>query len=445
MLASGAEPAGKNGRQLVLEQLHVHKTHELIPRSGKVVAFDLDLSLRHALDALAEHHVGYAPLWDSARQEFVTVIACEDFARLLSFVGREAVHGGGAALGRSPDDISLRDVLRMSRPAAPPPIFPSLQPDESLFAAVQAMLTRVLYHLPLVDSGNTPSPASAAASAVAAAAAGASATGGAGATIVHILTPLRVLNCIVNSPMFQSDSVRLLPRLETSPPCVGAHLFSHAECRAPTIANLCAHCGSPNAHRPMPTVSSPLPSLQRMFGERLVDLGMCTMLPTPQSAPAVIAAGHAAAGIGDPSVVVTSLDAAAHGGTQGSGVCVAALAHAPLWHALVLMGQYRCALLPVIDVADSAVVVSAITEERVLAIARSMPHTDLNMPLMRALGAQPPSAGEVCVRATDSLHAVMAALTSRNCERLAVTSDAGQLVGVVTVLDVLKYVCHTAP
>lgn len=217
-MASAAPPVGRSGRQLVLEQLHVHKSHELIPRSGKVVAFDLDLSLRHALDALAEHHVGYAPLWDSARQEFATVVSSVDIARLLAFVGREAAHGVGVILSRSPDETSLRDVLRMSRPAAPPPAFSSLLPDETLFAAVQAMLERVLFHLPLVDSGNTPSPVSAAASAVAAAAAGVSSSGGAGATIVHILTPLRVLNCIVNSPMFQADEVRAEPSPCALPP-----------------------------------------------------------------------------------------------------------------------------------------------------------------------------------------------------------------------------------
>lgn len=158
-------------------------------------------------------------------------------------------------------------------------------------------------------------------------------------------------------------------------------------------------------------------------------------------------AAHAAAGVGEPGAAVGApIDAAAHGGVQGGAVCVAALAHAPLWHALVLMGQYDCASLPVVDFAESAAVVcAALTEERVLAIARSMPHTDLGMPLTRALGAQPPAAGEVCVRATDTLHALMAAFSARNCERLAVTSDAGQLLGVVSVLDVLKYFSRAGP
>ena len=163
------------------------------------------------------------------------------------------------------------------------------------------------------------------------------------------------------------------------------------------------------------------------------------MLTNAHAAVAVLAAAHAAAGLGDGSVAAASIDAAAHGGVQAGAVCVAALAHAPLWHALLLMGQYGCTSLPVIDSLESAMVVSAISEERVLAIARSMPHTDLSMPLTRALGAQPPGAGEVCVRATDTLHVLMAALSTRNCERLAVTNDAGQLVGVVSVLDVLKY------
>ncbi|KAJ1617422.1 hypothetical protein T492DRAFT_1100030, partial [Pavlovales sp. CCMP2436] len=203
---TGTTPGGKSGRQLVLEQLHAHKSHELIPRSGKVVAFDVDLSLRHALEALAEHRVGYAPLWDSARQEFVSVLDGEDFAQLLALLGREAAQGGGGVLGRSPDEISLRELLRACRPAVPPPLFTSLGPDESLFSAVQAMLDGRLLHLPLVDCAlSVPAGADGGLAAVTAAA-GPSAGSGAGATIVHVLTPLRVLSCIVNSPMFQSDT-----------------------------------------------------------------------------------------------------------------------------------------------------------------------------------------------------------------------------------------------
>ena len=256
--------AGKSSRQLVLEQLHAHKSHELVPRSGKVVAFDLDLSLRHALDALAEHHIGFAPLWDSAQQEFVTVLGGEDFARLLAYVGREAAHGGGAPLGRSPDDISLRDVLRTSRVAAPPPTFPSLLPDETLFAAVQAMLDRALYHLPLVDTGHSPSPASAAASAVTAAAEGVSSSGGAGATIVHVLTPLRVLNCIVNSPMFQSDTVR-----RSLPPTAGPLRSRSARWRALCRSGWSRTCA---AHPPPPAARSP-------------SLRTASLLPRPHLVP----------------------------------------------------------------------------------------------------------------------------------------------------------------
>jgi CBS domain-containing protein len=68
-----------------------------------------------------------------------------------------------------------------------------------------------------------------------------------------------------------------------------------------------------------------------------------------------------------------------------------------------------------------------------------MPHTDLSAPLLSALGPTPPTADEVSVRASDSLHALMAALSSRNIERLALANDAGQLVGAVSVLDVLKF------
>jgi CBS domain-containing protein len=68
-----------------------------------------------------------------------------------------------------------------------------------------------------------------------------------------------------------------------------------------------------------------------------------------------------------------------------------------------------------------------------------MPHAGLSAPLTLALGTQAPAPAATYVRATDSLHVVMAALSTRNMERLAVANDAGQLVGAVSVLDVLKF------
>lgn len=72
-----------------------------------------------------------------------------------------------------------------------------------------------------------------------------------------------------------------------------------------------------------------------------------------------------------------------------------------------------------------------------------MPHADLTAPLSAALSTPLP-AGLPAVRASDSLHAVLSAFSSHRVERLAVTADSGELVGAVTVLDVLAHFASAA-
>lgn len=225
-LAPGPVPANM-GRELVLEQLHGHKAHELIPRSGKVVVFDVDLSLRHALDALNEHGLTYAPLWDSARQDFSAMLSADDVTRLLARLGQDAagaasgVPAGQAVLpnGRAPDDMTVRDLLRACPPPSPGPgaegvvmaSFPRLVPDESLHAAVSVMLTGRLSHIALV-SGPTDSAQGATADDATAAALDAAES----STVLHVLTPLRILHCVVQSPLFQSEPVRRSRRVAST-------------------------------------------------------------------------------------------------------------------------------------------------------------------------------------------------------------------------------------
>lgn len=73
-------------------------------------------------------------------------------------------------------------------------------------------------------------------------------------------------------------------------------------------------------------------------------------------------------------------------------------------------------------------------------VAQSLPHFDLTAPVATVAGSSPdPNAAPCAVRPSDSLHTAMRALSQGKRKRLFITDDQGALLGVLTVLDVLRY------
>lgn len=60
-----------------------HMAYELISQSGKVVVFDSELGVLHALDGLLLHDINCAPVWDSRRQKYVGMLSVTDFIDVL--------------------------------------------------------------------------------------------------------------------------------------------------------------------------------------------------------------------------------------------------------------------------------------------------------------------------------------------------------------------------
>ncbi|TOF72561.1 hypothetical protein CGJ15_27525, partial [Vibrio parahaemolyticus] len=60
-----------------------HHTYDLIPISAKLVVFDTRLQVKKAFFALVYNGVRAAPLWDSARQQFIGMLTITDFIRIL--------------------------------------------------------------------------------------------------------------------------------------------------------------------------------------------------------------------------------------------------------------------------------------------------------------------------------------------------------------------------
>ena len=62
--AGGGDETNAAGKLVLATFLRSHSCYELLPKSAKVVVFDVDIPVRLAMFALVEHDVTAAPLWD---------------------------------------------------------------------------------------------------------------------------------------------------------------------------------------------------------------------------------------------------------------------------------------------------------------------------------------------------------------------------------------------
>jgi CBS domain-containing protein len=71
------------GRDAITSFLRSRSVFELVRTSGKVVVFETNIPIQLAFYALLEHESAAAPLWDSARREFVGLMTITDFVDIL--------------------------------------------------------------------------------------------------------------------------------------------------------------------------------------------------------------------------------------------------------------------------------------------------------------------------------------------------------------------------
>lgn len=81
------EPNMDISRHRISLFLSAHTAYELLPESGKVIAFDVNLPVKQAFHILYEQGVPVAPLWDSFRGQFVGMLSPLDFILILREIG----------------------------------------------------------------------------------------------------------------------------------------------------------------------------------------------------------------------------------------------------------------------------------------------------------------------------------------------------------------------
>ncbi|GAV63148.1 CBS domain-containing protein [Cephalotus follicularis] len=67
--------------------LSTHTAYELLPESGKIIAFDVNLPVKQAFHVLYEQGIPVAPLWDYSKGHFVGVLSALDFILILRELG----------------------------------------------------------------------------------------------------------------------------------------------------------------------------------------------------------------------------------------------------------------------------------------------------------------------------------------------------------------------
>uniref|UniRef100_A0A914XA21 CBS domain-containing protein n=1 Tax=Plectus sambesii TaxID=2011161 RepID=A0A914XA21_9BILA len=127
--------------------MKAHKCYDLIPTSTKLVVFDTQLPVRKAFFALVYNGVRAAPLWDSAKQEFVGMLTITEFIHILHRYYRADQPNSVKELEEH--KISTwRDVLEKDGLLRP---FVTVDPAESLHKAVQTLCEQKVHRLPVME------------------------------------------------------------------------------------------------------------------------------------------------------------------------------------------------------------------------------------------------------------------------------------------------------
>ncbi|XP_063852940.1 LOW QUALITY PROTEIN: uncharacterized protein LOC135095771 [Scylla paramamosain] len=130
--------------QIFVKFFKFHQTYDLIPISAKLVVFDTRLQVKKAFFALVYNGVRAAPLWDSARQQFVGMLTITDFIRIL-----QILYNSPNRKMEELEDHRLETWRTVLKDEARPLI--SIRPDESLYVAIRSLIHHKIHRLPVID------------------------------------------------------------------------------------------------------------------------------------------------------------------------------------------------------------------------------------------------------------------------------------------------------
>ncbi|XP_025093940.1 5'-AMP-activated protein kinase subunit gamma-2-like isoform X3 [Pomacea canaliculata] len=151
------EDLDENEEQVYSKFMRAHKCYDLIPTSSKLVIFDTQLNVKKAFFALVYNGVRAAPLWDSAKQDYVGMLTITDFINILKMYYKSPEKSATSETAEPAATVRMdeledhkietwREVLKSQQRA-----FVYIDPDASLFDAIRVLIDNHVHRLPVVD------------------------------------------------------------------------------------------------------------------------------------------------------------------------------------------------------------------------------------------------------------------------------------------------------
>uniref|UniRef100_A0A0N5B9X3 5'-AMP-activated protein kinase subunit gamma-1 n=1 Tax=Strongyloides papillosus TaxID=174720 RepID=A0A0N5B9X3_STREA len=130
--------------------MKAHKCYDVIPTSSKLVILDIELPVKKAFFALIYNGVRAAPLYDSKKQEFVGMLTITDFISILvKYYNKDATHEGIKEL----EEQKICEWREQFKEDGNLKKFITIDPQESLYKAVQMLCDEKIHRLPVLNSG----------------------------------------------------------------------------------------------------------------------------------------------------------------------------------------------------------------------------------------------------------------------------------------------------
>ncbi|CEF68567.1 IP17340p [Strongyloides ratti] len=130
--------------------MKAHKCYDVIPTSSKLVILDIELPVKKAFFALIYNGVRAAPLYDSKKQEFVGMLTITDFISILvKYYNKDSTHEGIKEL----EEQKIVEWREQFKEDGNLKKFITIDPQESLYKAVQMLCEEKIHRLPVLNSG----------------------------------------------------------------------------------------------------------------------------------------------------------------------------------------------------------------------------------------------------------------------------------------------------
>ncbi|KAJ3101803.1 AMP-activated serine/threonine-protein kinase regulatory subunit [Phlyctochytrium planicorne] len=136
--------------ETVLVKLGNYLCYDLLPLSSKLIVMDKTLLVKKALNALAQHGVQSAPLWEASTQTFAGMLTVTDFINLLIHYNNTMSYEAAVENFNNLTIQGLRDIGHKAGFVTP---IRHIHPMRPIAEACKVLLDNHIHRIALVDRG----------------------------------------------------------------------------------------------------------------------------------------------------------------------------------------------------------------------------------------------------------------------------------------------------